>query len=73
VFNTYKLWLVNGGVFALIMGIFFVDTFSGLSFIDLLVRGVLHTLWIIPLFLGANSIFCRRAYKDLFELWRARK
>jgi NAD(P)-dependent dehydrogenase (short-subunit alcohol dehydrogenase family) len=30
-FHTYKLWIVNGAVFAGIMGIFFVNSFSGNS------------------------------------------
>ena len=72
-FNTYKLWLVNGAVFALIMMIFFVDSFSGLSFIPLVIKGLLHSLWIIPLYIAANFVFCRGAYKNLFELWRNKK
>ena len=59
VFNTYKLWLVNGAVFALIMIIFFVDSFCGLSFGALLVKGIIHTLWIVPLYISVNFIFCK--------------
>ena len=70
VFHTYKLWLVNGAVFTLIMKIFFVDSFSGLPFVRLLISGIIHTLWIIPLYLAVNFIFCRSAYKNLLELWR---
>ena len=68
IFETYKLWLVNGFVFAAIMMIFFVDSFSGLSFVSLLVKGVLHTLWIVPLYVVANFVFCREAFKNLLEL-----
>lgn len=69
-FHTYKLWLINGAVFALIMAIFFVDSFSGLSFISLLIKGIIHTLWIVPLYVAVNFIFCRKAFKNLFELRR---
>lgn len=72
-FHTYKLWIVNGAVFALIMAIFFVDSFSGLSFVSLVLHGLLHFMWIVPLYIAVNFIFCRVAYKDLLELWRNRK
>lgn len=73
IFHTYKLWLVNGAVFALIMMIFFVDSFSGLSFVPLLIKGIIHTLWIVPLYVAANFVFCRKAFNNLFELRRAGK
>ena len=73
VLSTYKLWLVNGSVFALIMMIFFVDSFSGLSFTALVIKGILHALWIVPLYIAVNFIFCREAFKNLFELKRADK
>ncbi len=69
-FNTYKLWIVNGAVFATLMAIFFVDSFSGLSFIRLFVKGIIHSLWIVPLYIGVNFIFFKRAFKNLIELWR---
>ena len=73
IFHTYKLWLVNGAVFALIMMIFFVDSFSGLSFVPLVIKGIIHTLWIVPLYVAANFVFCRKAFYNLFELRRAGK
>ena len=73
IFRTYKLWLVNGAVFALIMWIFFVDSFSGLSFISLVIKGIIHSLWIIPLYVAVNLVFCRKAFKNLFELRRVHK
>ncbi len=73
VFHTYKLWLVNGAVFALIMGIFFVDSFSGLSFVNLLVKGILHTLWIVPLYIVANLVFFREAFQNMLQLWREKE
>ncbi len=69
-FHTYKLWIVNGAVFALVMAIFFVDSFSGLSFIRLLIKGIIHSLWIVPLYIGVNFVFFKGAFKNLIELWR---
>ena len=67
VMHTYKHWLVNGAVFVLVMTIFFVDSFSGLSFGKLLIQGILHSLWILPLYVGVNFVF----FKDAFQiLWR---
>lgn len=68
-FHTYKRWLVNGAVFALIMGIFFVDSFSGLPFGRLLVQGILHTLWIVPAYIVVNIIFFKDAFQNLLA-WR---
>ncbi len=70
VFNTYKIWLVNGAVFVLIMVIFFVDSFSGFSFLELLVKGIIHFMWIVPLYVIVNFVFLKGAFKNLFELWR---
>ena len=70
VFNTYKIWLVNGVVFAVIMLIFFVDSFSGLSFIKLLIKGIIHTLWIVPLYIAVNFVFFKEAFKNLIALRR---
>ncbi len=70
VFHTYKYWLVNGAVFALIMVIFFVDSFSGLSFGALLLKGIIHSIWIVPLYLGVNFVFFKDAFKNAIVLWR---
>ena len=69
-FNTYKLWIVNGAVFIALMAIFYVDSFSGLSFAKLLIKGIIHALWIVPLYIGVNFIFFKSAFKNLIELWR---
>lgn len=69
-FATYKLWLVNGTIFAVIMIIFFVDSFCGLSFIDLLIKGIIHSLWIIPLYLLVNFVFFKDAFNFLIALRR---
>ena len=73
VFHTYKHWLVNGAVFALLMAIFFVDSFSGFSFGSLVVKGILHSLWIVPLYLAVNFLFDRHVFKLIFELCRRKK
>ena len=73
VFNTYKLWLVNGAIFVAIMAIFFVDSFSGLPFLQLLVKGVLHSLWIVPLYVCVNFVLFKDAFKTLLEMWRSKK
>ncbi len=72
-FNTYKLWLVNGAVFGLIMAIFFVDSFSGLGFFELVLKGIIHSLWIVPLYIVANLVFFSGAFKNLITLWREKK
>ena len=69
-FNTYKIWIVNGAVFALIMAIFFVDSFSGLSFARLLIKGIIHSVWIVLLYIVVNFIFFKQTFKNSFELWR---
>ena len=70
VFNTYKIWIVNGAIFVLIMAIFFVDSFSGLSFGKLLIKGIIHSLWIVPMYFVVNFVFFKGVFKNLFELWR---
>ena len=69
-FATYKIWLVNGAVFAVIMLVFFVDSFCGLSFLNLLIKGIIHTLWIVPLYIAINFIFFKEAFKNLIALRR---
>ena len=69
-FETYKIWLVNGGLFVVIMLIFFVDSFSGLSFISLLIKEIIHSLWIVPLYVAVNFVFFRNTFKNMYELWR---
>ena len=70
VFNTYKLWLVNGAVFVFIMAVFFVDNFAGLSFVRLLAKGIIHSLWIVPLYFAVNFVFFKEAFKNLLWLRR---
>ncbi|MBR5479460.1 MAG: sugar isomerase [Clostridia bacterium] len=73
VFSTYKHWLINGGVFAFVMIILSVDSFSGLSFFKLLINGVIHSIWIVALYIGVNFIFNRQAFKTIIEYFRGKK
>ena len=68
--HTYKHWLVNGGVFGLVMALFFVDYFSGLTFGALLIQGIVHSLWIVPLYILVNFVFFKDAFQNALALWR---
>ncbi len=70
---TYKILLLNWAVFAIVMLIFFVDTFSNMSFLPLLLNGVVHSIWIVALFLLVNFIFNRSAFTTLLEMYREKK
>jgi len=70
---TYRIWIINGAVFALVMAIFFVDTFSNLSFLELLLNGIIHSVWIVGLYLFANLVFNASVFKTIFELYREKK
>ena len=71
--HTYKILLLNFGVFAVVMGIFFVDTFSNVSFLKLMFYGIIHSIWIAGLYLIVNFVFNRAAFKTIFELYRGKK
>ncbi len=71
--TTYKTIIANGLVFGFVMVIFFVDTFSNLSFLQLLLNGVIHTIWILALYLIVNFLFNKEAFKTIFELCRRKK
>lgn len=70
---TYKILISNWAVFAVIMVIFFVDNFSNMSFLPLLLNGVIHSIWIVGLYLLVNFVFNRYAFKTLLELLRGNK
>ena len=71
--STYRLWIINGAVFALVMAIFFVDAFSNMSFFKLLLNGIIHSIWIAGLYVLANFVFNKSAFKTIFELCRGKK
>ena len=70
---TYKILLTNGVVFAAVMAVFYVDSFSGVSFLQLVLNGIIHSVWIVALFLAVNLVFNRSAFKTIFELYREKK
>ena len=70
---TCKIILSNTAVFAVVMLVFFVDTFSNLSFLRLLLNGVVHSTWIIGVYLLVNFVFNRSAFTTLVELCRRKK
>ena len=72
-FNTYKIILSNILVFAAVMVVFYVDTFSNISFLQLLLKGVIHSVWIVCLYLVVNFVFNKAAFKTIFELCRGKK
>jgi O-antigen/teichoic acid export membrane protein len=71
--NTYKIIISNSLAFALVMIIFFVDTFSNMSFVKLLLNGIVHSIWIIGLYLLVNFLFNKSAFKTILELCRGNK
>lgn len=73
VFKTYRLWIVNGAVFALVMTVFFVDKFSGISFGQLIIQGIIHSIWITGLYIGVNFIFGRSSFRTLAKMCKRRK
>lgn len=73
VFKTYRLWIINGAVFALVMAVFSADTFSGYSFLKLAGAGIINSLLIIALYIGANFIFCKNSFDTLFALFKRKE
>ena len=71
--STYKILISNVAVFAVVMGIFFVDTFSNISFMQLLLNGIVHSVWIVGLYVLINFVFNKSAFKTIFELYRGKK
>ncbi len=70
---TYKILISNGMVFALVMVIFFVDTFSGVSFLKLMIYGVINSIWIVLLYLFVNYVFNKSAFKTILQIYRGNK
>ena len=72
-FCTYKILIPNATLFAAIISVFFVDTFSNLSFFNLLLKGIIHSIWIVALYITVNFIFNRNAFIAAFEFYRSKK
>lgn len=73
VWKTYKLWIIDGAAFALVMAVFFVDSFSGLSFGKLLLKGMIHSVWIAGLYVAVNFVFQISAFKTAVDICRKRE
>jgi len=73
VFATYKSFLINGGVFLFVMLVFFVNSFSNISFIRLVLKGIIHSVWITALYIIANLIFNKSLYTAIIEFFRGKK
>lgn len=73
VMATYKIFFANLCVFALVMAVFSVDSFANMPFIKLLLNGVVHSVWILLLYVFVNFIFFKSSFKTFFELYREKK
>ena len=71
--KTYKIALANTLVFAFVMIVFFVDSFSNVSFLRVLLNGIVHSIWIVALYLLVNFLFNKSAFKTLFEIYGGKK
>lgn len=70
---TYKIIITNALAFALVMSVFFVDAFSNTPFLKLLFYSVLHSIWIVALYIIVNLVFNTEAFVTIFELFRGKK
>lgn len=73
VFKTYRIWLVNGAVFAFVMAVFSVDSFSGYPFLKLAAAGIINSVWIISLYIAANFVFCKSSFITLFAFLKRKE
>ena len=71
--KTYKIALANTLVFTAVMLVFFVDSFSNVSFLRILLNGIVHSIWIVALYLLVNFLFNKSAFKTLFEIYGGKK
>jgi len=71
--HTYKILIANTIVFAIVMAVFYVDAFSNVPFLKLLLYGAINSVWIIALFLIVNFIFNKNAFKTIFALYKGEK
>lgn len=71
--QTYRLLIANGAVFAAVMALMYVDSFSGMSFGKLVLNGIIHSLWISGLYIAANFLVQRKAFSTFIGMCRARE
>ena len=70
---TYKILIANIAVFAIVMAVFFVDTFSNVPFLKLLGYGIVNSIWIAGLYFLINFVCNREAFRTIFQLYRRKK
>ena len=71
--HTYKILIANTVVFAFVMAVFYVDTFSNIPFFKLVLYGAINSVWVIALFLIVNFVFNKNAFKTIFALCKGDK
>lgn len=71
--ETYRLLAANGAVFAFVMALMYVDSFSGMSFGKLVVNGIIHSLWIAGLYIAANLLVQRQAFSTFIEMCKTKE
>ena len=71
--ETFKVWIVNLGVFAAVTFALGTDGFLGDSFGMLVLDGLKHAPWIAVLYLAANFVLRKKAFYDFVSLLRERK
>ena len=71
--HTYKILIANIIVFASVMAVFYVDTFSNVTFLKLLIYGTINSVWIVTLYLIVNFVSGKNAFKTIFALCKGEK
>lgn len=71
--QTYRLLIANGAVFAAVMALMYVDSFSGMSFGKLVINGIIHSLWISGLYIAVNLAVSKDAFSTFIGMCRARE
>ena len=71
--HTYKILITNLMVFAFVMAVFYVDTFSNVSFVKLLLCGAVNSVWIVALYLIVNFLFNQNAFKTVYAVYKGEK
>lgn len=71
--ESFLLLFINTCVFGIIYAVFNTTYFCNLGFWELCLNGVIHMLWIIPLYAFANFILRPDVYKNLILSLKGRK
>ena len=71
IMKTYRKYIVNFALFFVIILVLGVDTGTANSFIGVILKCMLHALWIAPLYVIANLILERKTIVTIKELGRS--